>query len=299
MDEELRRLERLANLGDPQAKEALKQRLIRARQLIPNDAEIEQMGCGFAVGTAEALPLFVELWFNILIQLFNNFIAALEAAATDIEHPINEFTVLTGHPEDAVTIDGLTFQRNRIYSWRHIALALDPEDPNLWYKLLDHFEEPVAYLNILLEASDKFPIYLNANEITRSLTVAFTAAAYEVYYFDLPIFKDFPDRPTLHDLTGIETYRFTPKVYTTIRHIRGENEVEFEWNVGNYTPNHQTRDILCNIDFFQNLPCVLQEYPVWKRWGYGKCNDSNYQDRYQPIDHRSMIQSLIDDDYLS
>ena len=288
MDEELRRIERLVSLGDPQAKEALKQRLIRAHHLIPSDNEIAEMGCGFAVGTAEALPLFVDLWSNILLQLFDNFIAALSAAAGDVEHPINEFTALTGHPEDAVNISGLNSQRNHILHWQQTALELDETDPLLYDKLLDHFEGPVAYLNIALDYTDKFPIYLNANEITQSLTVAFTAASYEAYSYDLPIFKEFPDRPTLRDLSGEETYRFTPKIYTTIRHICGENQIEFEWNVGD-TAYITGRDTLCNIDFFQNLPCILQEYPVWKQWGWGQCNASDYKDRYQPIDRRSVI----------
>lgn len=259
MDLRIRELERLADSGDIEAQQALKQHWIRY-QLVPSDDDILLMRCGYAQGNQHSVPFFVGLWKHILstlIDSISNYWAQLAAGANA---PDDEF--------HSIEENRLFFQKELMFNIGDY-LAPNPEIPDLISFLHLKFENILEFINGALEDRDTAPIYVNYNDLTDSLTLAYLDPNHRIpvkLYTTLRSFKHFP------------AY-FNEKR----RSLNGAYEVDIYWNAGSAFDSNQlaykapeTREEICQNSFFLNLPCALQDYPVWKSWAYGECANVSF-----------------------
>jgi len=246
LDARIRILERRIAAGDTDAIHALQQIWIRLL-LVPSDDDLRLMRCGFVYGGVEAIPTAIRIWQHILSTLART---------------MNEYY------KDQIFI---SYQLSAIVEhWSTEADSLEILYDTFFQVLGDadaHWTEGKLNYYLTHHPGVNFPpIYLHHNEITQSLRISYMNPHWEdPEYWDDEPWEDSRNRsPVKFDMT--------------IRKIRDKWQVDLSWNVGDRFDDETaeytaptTIDDIC-LPFLLNLPCLLQEAPVWHDWGWGDCN---------------------------
>lgn len=155
MDERIRKLERLAANGDETALYELQQYWKRSK-MVPSDADMDLMRCGYVTGYEPAIPIALMLWQKTLYSVYQ---AAAAPEADEygylIPSPPNEYDQLLDNIRGLEMLPAATPEKrlDQLYqSLNTINYWLDP------------------YLEGYLEGPG---IYLHRNDVTGSLRISY------------------------------------------------------------------------------------------------------------------------------
>jgi len=261
MDIRLRELERRYASGDITAFPEL-QSVWKRLQLIPTDEHLLQMRCGYAFGGIDALPIVIDLWQHVFTQLAHSYHLHRVERLTHIPDLVDNLTGQQAFKSALLEYeDELNWQLENIQRIS-VPRFTSGADPTL--ELYRRFL-PVAQLSnpYIEDVLGHPPIYCRDNEITSSNT-------FVIAYLNP---RETDDEPW-------NIHREPVKLHTMITRLGGEWQVHLSWNIGDdfnmttgeYDVEH-TMDTIC-LPFFKELPCYLQEAPVWHTWGWGECSQA-------------------------